>query len=51
MGTSLNNIISAYMDFIFYLFWKRRAPTNDEDPFNKISQIMDMGPTPIKKHE
>ena len=25
-------------------FWKRRAPTNDEDPFNKIPKIMDMRP-------
>ena len=31
--------------------WKRRAPKNDEDRFNEISKIMDMGPISIKKHE
>ena len=24
--------------------WKRRAPTNDEDPSNKILESLDMGP-------
>ena len=26
-----------------YRFWKRRAPTNDEDPLNKILRILDVG--------
>ena len=32
-------------------FGKRRAPKNPEDPFNQISQIMDMGQISIKKNE
>ena len=30
---------------------KRRAPENPEDPFNKMSQIMDMRAISIIKHE
>ena len=32
-------------------FWKRRAPTNDEDPFNKFLKLLDMGSISIKKYE
>ena len=49
MGTSLNNIIVAYLNFIFRQFRKRRAPTNDEDPFNKTFKILNMGPIPNNK--
>ena len=31
-----------------YRFWKRRAPGNDEDPLNKILEIMDMRSISIK---
>ena len=30
---------------------KRRAPTNDEGPLNKILKILDMGSISINKHE
>ena len=47
-----NNIIIAYLDFKFFCqFWERRALKNDEDPCNKISEIMDMRSISIKKHE
>ena len=36
---------------LFCQFWKRQAPTNDEDPSNKIFKILNMGPISIKKHE
>ena len=36
---------------MFCQFWIRRAPKNDEDPFNIVSKIMDMRPVSIKKHE
>ena len=36
---------------MFCQFWKRRAPTNDEDPCNKISKNMGMRSISIKKHE
>ena len=51
MGTSLTYIIFTYLDFVFCQFWKRRAPNNDEDPFNEILKILDMGPISIWKHE
>ncbi len=51
MGTSLKDNMFAYMDFIFCQFWKRWAPKNDEDPFNKISQSMHMRPISSKQHE
>ena len=51
MGTSLNKIMFAYLDFIVCQFWKRRAPENNEDPLNKISKILNMGPISIKNHE
>ena len=31
-------------------FWKRQAPENDEDPFNKIFKILNIGTISIKKH-
>ena len=31
--------------------WKRRAPGKDEDPSNKISEILDMISISIKKQE
>ena len=31
--------------------WKRRAPTNDEDPFNAILEILYMGQIFSRKHE
>ena len=51
--------ISGLPTFLLYFyilenvcqFRKRRAPNNDADPFDKISQIMDMRPISIKKHE
>ena len=49
MGTSLFFHISRLQ--IVCRFRKRWAPKNDEDPFNKVSKIMDMGPISIKKHE
>ena len=39
------------MDFILCQFWKGRAPKNDEDPFNKILKIFNMGPISLEKHE
>ena len=35
----------------FCQFRKRRAPGNDEDPFNKILKILDMRSISIKKHK
>ena len=35
---------------MFCQFWRRRAPTNAEDPSNTISQIMQTGPIFIKTH-
>ena len=32
-------------------FWQKRTPKNDETPSTKISQIMDIRPISIKKHE
>ena len=52
MGTSLKLIMFTYLDFENNCQgWKRRAPINDEDPSNKISKIMDMGPISTRKHE
>ena len=51
MGTALNNIIFTYLYFRKCQFWKRRAPTNDEDPFNTIFKILNMGPISIETHE
>ena len=51
METSFKHIIFTYLDFNFCQFWKRRAPKNDEDPFNKIFKILNMGSISIKKHE
>ena len=31
--------------------WKRWAPTNDEDPSNKILEILGVGPISTRKHE
>ena len=31
--------------------WKRRAPRNDEAPFNKSLKCLDMGPICTRKHE
>ena len=33
--------------------WKRWGPDNDEDPFQQILEILDMGPIPVsaRKHE
>ena len=39
------------MDFEKCPFWKRWAPRNPEDPFNKIFKILNTGPISIKKHE
>ena len=50
-GIIFKNIIVAYLDFKKSQLLKRRAPTNDEDPFNEISKIMDTRPISIKKHE
>ena len=36
-------IISFFGNPTFCQCSKRRAPKNDEDPFNKISKIMDVG--------
>ena len=34
---------------LFYRFWKRPAPTNDDDLSNKILRILDMGAISIKR--
>ena len=45
----LNVIFINHKIFEIHMFefvdqiWKRWAPTNDEDPFNKFLEIFDMG--------
>ena len=36
---------------ICWTFWKRRAPGNDKDPFNKFWQSLDMRSIFTRKHE
>ena len=31
--------------------WKRQGPKNDEDPFKRIADILDMGSISTNKHE
>ena len=49
MGTSLKHIIFVYMDLKKCQIWKRRAPTNDEDPSKNFLKILDMYFISIKK--
>ena len=51
MGISLNLLfcISQHSGFPkCWQFWKRSAPTNDEHPFNKFLEILDMRSISIK---
>ena len=38
-------------NLMFDRFWKRRAPKNDEDPLNKMLEILYMGSISIKHME
>ena len=44
IGLFLKNTNFADMDFTFCQIWKRRAPTNDEDPSKKLFKILNMRP-------
>ena len=42
--------ISEFRNSVFRHFPKRRAPTNDEDPYKTISKFLHMGPISPWKH-
>ena len=50
-GNNLSKYYFRIYVFHFCQFWKRRAPTNDEDPSNEIFKILNMEPIFIKNHE
>ena len=45
---TMTRLISIFRKPWFYRCWKRWAPRNPADPFDRISKIMDMGSIPFK---